>query len=83
MSQEIVLQGLRGAKLIDGENVGVHIVQDDPNVYILLLGVVVGLETACPATVVVAVFKQIVLHDGNGVLCKGKGRNRRGKYEKE
>lgn len=72
VSQKIVLQGLRGAKFVDGEDVGFHIVQDGTDAFVLGLGVVVGLETRCPATVVVAIFQKVVLHHGERVLafCK-------------
>lgn len=74
--QKIVANGIGSAKLVDGENIRFHIFQYRADVFILLLRVVVSLETTCPAAIVIAVFQQIVLHDGDGVLCESKIRSK-------
>ena len=70
--QKIVANGIGSAKFIDGENVRFHIFQYRSDVIILLLRVVVGFETACPAAVVIAIFEKVILHDGYGVLRKNR-----------
>jgi hypothetical protein len=59
---------LRGTKLADGEDVGLHIVDDGANAFVFALRVVVGLEAISISTIIVAVIQQIVLHHRERVL---------------
>ena len=68
VSEEVVLQGGRGAKFTDGEDVGFHVIHDGAYAFVLALGVVVGLIAVGKAAVVVAIIQQIVLHHSKGVL---------------
>ena len=54
--EEVVLQGCRGTKLADGEDVGLHVIQDGTDALILVLRVVVGFVAVGEAAVVVVLM---------------------------
>jgi hypothetical protein len=57
VTQEIVLLLLCSAKLADGEDVGLHIVDEGTNTFVLALRVVVGLIAVGITAVVIAIIQ--------------------------
>ena len=66
------MQGGSGAKLADGEDVGLHIIDKSTDALVLALCVVVGFVAVGKAALVVAIIQQVVLHHGEGVLGHGR-----------
>ena len=69
VADEVVLDGLRGTELVDCQDVGPDMIQHHTNGFILVLRIVGGFVAIGPATLVVAIFEQVVLHHGDGFLC--------------
>ena len=57
VSEEVVLQGGRGPKFADGENVRLHIIHDGADAFVLVLGIVIGLVAVGETTLVVAIIQ--------------------------
>ena len=76
VAQEVVLQGVSGAKFVDGQNVRLYIIQYSADAFVLELCVVVGLEARGETAVVIAVFEEVVLHHREDVLCFRQGRDK-------
>lgn len=57
VAQEIIVQGGGGAKLTDGEDVGLHIVDEGADAFVLALRVVVGLIAVGITAVVIAIIQ--------------------------
>lgn len=72
VSQEIVLKLLCFTKLANGEDVGLHIVHQGADAFVLALRVVVGLKAVGKTALVVAIIQEVVLHHGESVLGFGR-----------